>query len=243
MKIPDTKPQFDPHPEYIGPAVCVDVTPGRQVPSFNDPSTMVTKFKLVFETTHKDPKTGKPLCVWSKPLTATVHEKGKMREMIRQWWGRDLTATERKEFDNEIFLGMTAKIVVAHSPASDGTIYANIASCAPLLPANAIKSSGLFVREKDRQTRNNVTQPAATVGIPSHLAAKIVGGQYDGHELRDIPEKGVLAVIEHWLPSARLNPKPTVAVKALIAALDWWLEQRDDPTPADAADDTIPFKY
>jgi len=243
MKIPNTKPTFEPHPEYIGPAVCVDVTPMRAMPAFDDPTKSVQKFKLVFETTHKDPKTGKPLCVWSKPLTATVNEKGKMCEMIRQWWGRDLTRAERDNFDNEIFLGMTARIVVVHTPGHDGTIYANIASFAPLIPANAIKPSGLFVREQDRQTKNTVTQPTEPAGTPSHLTAKIIGGQYDGHELRDLPEKGVLAVIEHWLPAARLAPKPTVATKALIAALDWWLEQRVDTTSADVEAEEIPFKY
>jgi hypothetical protein len=37
----------------------------------------------------------------------------------------------------------------------------------------------------------------------------------------------VQALCEKWLPTAKVNAKPTADDKRLIAALDWWLSTQE----------------
>ena len=53
-----------------------------------------------------------------------------------------------------------------------------------------------------------------------------------GIELRDLNPEAVQALADKWLPTAKANAKPTADDKRLIAALEWWAEEREK-----AADD------
>jgi len=237
MIIPSSEKEFTPHPPYIGPAVCVDITTPKLMPNPYGDGTPKPKFKFVFETTLLDEKE-KPRCVWSMGFTPSTHEKAGLRKFLRTWQGRDFTAAELKQFDTESFLGRTGTIVIVHAPpVEDGTIYANIASLSPLV-TGTIAPSGKFVRQKDRPITYNSAQseprtPAATVAL-EYGKTVIHVGRHTNQELRVIPEESVLNLITVWLPNALANPKQSADDRRLIAALAWWQakKQAEEATAA-----------
>ena len=222
MRIKTNGGNFQPCPEYTGPAVCVDVTPLKTVQTQFGPKE---KFRFVFEIGQtKDD--GTPWCVWSAPFTPSYHENSALRPFLRKWMGRELTAEETKTFDTEELLGRTAHITVIHEH-SDGEVYANIALIQPDKSAQPLKPSGKFVRMKDRQAApagQGGYRRAEPAGDASGDlgATKIHVGKCKGLEVRDLSPEQVGALIEHWLPTAKANAKPTADDKRLIAALEAW---------------------
>jgi hypothetical protein len=220
MKIKNNSGNFQPCPEYTGPAVCADVTPLKTVQTQYGPKE---KFRFVFEIgeTKED---GTPWCVWSAPFTPSYHENSALRPFLRKWMGRELTADEIKNFDTEDMLGRTAHITVIHEH-SEGEIYANIALIQPDKSAQPLKLSGKFVRMKDRPPKDTsgyrrTEQPAADAADLG--ATKIHVGKCKGLEVRDLSPEQVGALIANWLPMAKANAKPTADDKRLIAALESW---------------------
>jgi len=243
MKIKTNGGNFQPCPEYTGPAVCVDVTPLKTVQTQFGPKE---KFRFVFEIGQtKDD--GTPWCVWSAPFTPSYHENSALRPFLRKWMGRELSADEVKDFDTESLLGRTAHITVIHEH-SDGEVYANIALIQPDKSAQPMKASGKFVRVKDRQTApaangtgaqggyRRAEQPGDNNGDLG--ATKIHVGKCKGLEVRDLSLEQVGALVEHWLPMAKANVKPTADDKRLIAALEWWQASQ---TVGAAVGDDLPY--
>lgn len=243
MKIKTNGGNFQPCPEYTGPAVCVDVTPLKTVQTQFGPKE---KFRFVFEIgqTKED---GTPWCVWSAPFTPSYHENSALRPFLRKWMGRELSADEVKEFDTDSLLGRTAHITVIHEH-SEGEVYANIALIQPDKSAQPPKASGKFVRMKDRAGQSGnpkaengnsyrrTEQPVSDVGDLG--ATKIHVGKCKGLEVRDLSPEQVGALIEHWLPAAKANAKPTADDKRLMAALEWW---QAAPAAAGQEDDNVPY--
>ncbi len=243
MKIKSNSGNFQPCPEYTGPAVCVDVTPLKTVQTQFGPKE---KFRFVFETGEtKDD--GTPWCVWSAPFTPSYHENSALRPFLKKWMGRELTAKETENFDTEDLLGRTAHITVIHEH-SDGEIYANIALIQPDKSASPLKPSGKFVRAKDRQAApagngagaqgggyRRAEQPAADAADLG--ATKIHVGKCKGLEVRDLSPEQVGALVANWLPAAKAQPKPTADDKRLIAALESWQAAQ----AAKPADDDVPY--
>jgi hypothetical protein len=236
MRIKTNSGNFQPCPEYTGSAVCVDVTPLKTVQTQYGPKE---KFRFVFEIGQaKDD--GTPWCVWSAPFTPSYHENAALRPFLRKWMGRELTAEETKTFDTEDMLGKTAHITVIHEH-SDGEVYANIALIQPDKSAQPLKASGKFVRMKDRPPKDGVQRSEAggqsgyrrTQGAGSEeagaslLATKIHVGKCKGLEVRDLSPEQVGALVQHWLPEAKANAKPTADDKRLIAALEAWQAARE----------------
>jgi hypothetical protein len=227
MKIKSNSGNFQPHPEYTGPAVCVDATPLKTVQTQYGPKE---KFRFVFETGEtKDD--GTPWCVWSAPFTPSYHENSALRPFLRKWMGRELTPDEIKNFDTEDLLGRPAHLTVIHEH-SDGEIYANIALITPDKSAEPLTPSGKFVRMKDRATASpgngagaqggyRRAEPAAATG-GDLLATKIHVGKCKGLEVRDLSPEQVGALVANWLPAAKANAKPTADDKRLMAALEYW---------------------
>ncbi len=222
MRIKTNGGNFQPCPEYTGPAVCVDVTPLKTVQTQFGPKE---KFRFVFEIGEAK-EDGTPWCVWSAPFTPSYHENSALRPFLRKWMGRELSADEVKEFDTESLLGRTAHITVIHEH-SDGEIYANIALIQPDKSAQPLKASGKFLRAKDRQAApagqggyRRAEQAGDTGGDLG--ATKIHVGKCKGLEVRDLAPEQVGALIQNWLPMAKANAKPTADDKRLIAALEAW---------------------
>lgn len=231
MKIASkTSGKFTPHPEYTGPAVCVDITPLKKIETrFGDREV----FRLVFETTEMR-EDGSPFLVWSSGFTPSLHEKASFRKFLKGWMGRDLTAAELEEFDTEALLGQTAQLVIVHNE-SGGTVYANIVACTPLR-GGKITPSGKYTRAKDREAKSDqqfsrADQPE-TSSIPMDWkSVKVHVGRHEGIELRDLEREAVEALIQRWLPDAKSKPKQTADDKRLIAALEKAAEEFNDNIP------------
>jgi hypothetical protein len=235
MKIKSNSGNFQPCPEYTGSAVCVDVTPLKTVQTQYGPKE---KFRFVFEIgdTKED---GSRWCVWSAPFTPSYHENSALRPFLRKWMGRELSPDEVKDFDTESLLGRPAHITVIHEH-SDGEIYANIALIQPDKSPELLKPSGKYVRVKDRPPKDTSgyrRAEQAGAGGGDLLATKIHVGKCKGLEVRDLSPEQVGALVEHWLPAAKANPKPSADDKRLIAALDAWQAAQ----AAKPADDDVPY--
>src|SRR5206468_6719273 len=126
MRIKNNSGNFQPCPEYTGPAVCVDVTPLKTVQTQFGPKE---KFRFVFEIGEAK-EDGAAWCVWSAAFTPSYHENSALRPFLRKWTGREMTPAEIDSFDTEHMLGRTAHITVIHEH-TDGEVYANIALIQP----------------------------------------------------------------------------------------------------------------
>ena len=234
MKIKANNNDFEPCPEFTGKAVCVDVTPLRKQQSQYGERNV---FKIVFET-DTEKEDGSPFCVWSPNFTPTLNEKASLRKFLRGWFGRDLSTAELEDFDTETLIGEPAQLVVVHEH-KDGKVYANIAACTPDKSGEPLKLSGKFVRAKDRPTgvgANGAAAPgqggyrraeqSAEAGS-EHASVKIHVGKCKGLELRDLSIDQVQALVTNWLPGAKTNAKPLADDKRLIAALEWWVAEKE----------------
>jgi len=247
MKLKSNSGNFKPHPEYTGPAVCVDATPTKTVQTQFGPKE---KFRFVFETGEtKDD--GTPWCVWSAPFTPSYHENSALRPFLRKWMGRELSPAEVEKFDLEELVGRPAHITIIHEH-SDGEVYANIALITPDKSAEPLQPSGKFVRMKDRPPKDGQAPPAGN-GAGAHGgyrraeqpaadasdlgATKIHVGKCKGLEVRDLSPEQVGALIANWMPAAKANAKPTADDKRLIAALECWNTSHREAK----ADDDVPY--
>jgi len=233
---------FESHPEYTGPAVCVDVTPPKTVQTDYGPKD---QFRLVFETTELRDD-GKPYLVWSRGFTPTLGEKAALRSFLRQWFGRDLTATELAEFDTETLIGRTAHLVIVHNDGRNGETYANIGLIRPDKAGSNLRPSGKYVRVKDREdkdaTYNRVSQPASEATQPADdwRRVKVHVGKHEGIELCDLDPAAVRNLYERWLPVAQGMAKPLKADRDLMAALEKAAAELGFKQPQ-PADDEIPY--
>ncbi len=240
--------EFETHPTYTGPAVCVDVTePKRVTTQFGTRDV----FRIVFETGHFD-SAGNPLCIWSTGFTQSLNEKSNLYKFLKQWIGTGF----EDGFDTESLIGKPAFIVVVHNQSEDGKkTYANIASCTPIPAGTApIKASGKFKRQKDRPKSpadNFRRSDPKTAGEPApedpskvFLDTKVHVGKTAGSALRDLSLEQIDRLLVHWLPIGKAEAKPTADDKRLIAALEWIVEDRKREAEAKAhaePPDDIPF--
>lgn len=244
MKIKSNNGNFEPCPEFTGQAVCVDVTPLRKQQSqFGERDV----FKVVFEV-DAEREDGSRFCVWSRNFTPTLNEKANLRKFLRGWFGRDLSKHELEDFDTESLVGKPAQVVVVHEHKDD-EVYANIAACTPDRSGGSLKASGKYVRVKDRPPKDGVGGAAPSGKAPGGYrraeqpaddagdlgATKIHVGRCKGLELRDLAPEQVQALLDHWLPTAKANAKPTADDKRLMAALDWWAANQEK------ANDDVPY--
>jgi len=207
---------FEPHPESDCTGVCVDVTPLKTVKSdYGDREV----FKLVFESSilRDDDR---PFLVWSRNFTPSLHEKSAFRAFLRQWFGRDLTASELEEFDTESLIGRTARLSIVHNEYN-GNTYANIGLIRPDKSEDPLKPSGHYTRVKDReQDEDGKFRPASGGGsAPDWRRTKVHVGKHKGLDLGDLDRDAVEALVTKWLPNALEKEKPLKADRELIAAL------------------------
>lgn len=228
---------YAPCPEFIGRAVCVDVTEPKP---YETQYGTKDKFKIIFEIDLIDESRtpSQPWCVLSMPMTASLHEKAALSKFLKDWFGRRLSDSETASFDLETLIGKPASVVIGHEPSQDGTkTYANIKLIQPHKMGEPLKPSGLFVRLKDRPPREGAQQGGsdstyrrAPQGAPEggpqdHSKVKVHIGRNKGIELRELTRDAIDALIQGWLPGAKANPKPLADDRRLIAALSWYQDR------------------
>lgn len=224
MKISKKSQTFENHPEFTGPAVCVDCTPPKRVETSFGPRD---QFKLVFETgcLRQD---GSPFLVWSSGFTPSLHEKASLSKFLRQWFGRPLTKAEEDEFDTENLVGRPAVVTIVHNEGRDGQTYSNIALIQSDKSGKPLAPSGKYVRVKDRPAKDNdaqysrAEQPANGTGANAEgwRGVKVCVGRHSGLDLGDLDRESVDALITNWVPQAKAKPKTTADERRLIAALE-----------------------
>ncbi len=137
------KQPFEPVPEGVHAAVCVDVVDLGIVDGQYGPKP---KIKLVFET-NVPMKDGRPfLC--SKRYTPSLDKKATLFKDLKSWRGQEFTPDELKEFELENVLGKPCQILITHDHR-DGDTFANITA---ILKATTTKlmPTGKYERVKDR---------------------------------------------------------------------------------------------
>ncbi len=105
------KESTKPHPEGIHPAVCVDVIDmGLLETEFQGQRRLVPKVRIVFETEQKTDEGAN--YTLSKTVTASLHPKARLAELLGKWRGRPIVPGET--IDLSRLLGASATLVVSH---------------------------------------------------------------------------------------------------------------------------------
>jgi hypothetical protein len=205
---------FTPHPETDGPikAVLVDITElKKRTTQYGDKD----EFRLVFETECMDEENDRRFCIWSRGYTPSLNEKAALRKDLKKMMGRDLTQLELDEFDMESLIGHGVKLIIQHEHKDDKT-YANISFIAPDKD-KALKPSGKFIRQRDRDTDAPAEQTEAKAEASGWESVVVHIGKYKGKKLGSVDEAGAAKLIEGWLPKAKADGKAEDS--ALVGAL------------------------
>ena len=233
---------FTPCPEYTGRAVCVDITPLK---SYETEYGTKQKFKIAFELDLLD-KTRNPVQPWvvmTAPMTASLHEKAGLTKFLKDWHGRALTAEETTSLDLDSLIGRPATVVIVHEQSQDGTkTFSNIKLIMAHKSGEPLKPSGLWIRMEDRPPKDDdkVTTVVPATAAPVKLSeVKVHVGKFKGVPLSELTPDAVRGLAEHWLPKAKVSSGKTPEDIALIAGINWRLEEL---AKADEPDfDDVPF--
>ena len=205
---------FTPHPETDGPikAVLVDVTElKKRMTAYGEKE----EFRLVFETECEDTENDRRFCIWSRGYTPSLNEKAALRKDLKKLMGRELTQAELDEFDLEGLIGHGVKLIIQHEHKDDKT-YANISFMSPDKD-KALKPSGKYIRQRDRDTDAPAAQTEAKAEATGWESVIVHVGKYKGKALGEVDEAGLASLIDKWLPKSKADGKAEDA--ALIAAL------------------------
>lgn len=149
-KAPDSS--FEPCPEGLHPAVCVDVIDlGLQQTPWGDKFQIQLRFQID-ELNSK----GKRYEI-RKTYTNSLSEKANLRRDLEAWRGKPFSADElRTGFDVERLINVNCQINVVHDLSDSGNTYAKVAGIVP--PAkNSVKLVAQdYTREQDRPTQKHV---------------------------------------------------------------------------------------
>ena len=128
---------FQPHPEGIHPAVCVDLIDLGLVPTeFQGETKLVHKVKAVFESEARMAD-GRPFTV-SKSFTMSMHPKAKLNEFVSKWRGRPVLPGETIVLEKMI--GASCTLVISHQQNRKGYTYAAIDAVSK--PTKKVTASG-----------------------------------------------------------------------------------------------------
>jgi hypothetical protein len=217
--------------------VCVDITPLK---AYETQYGTKQKFKIAFELDMIDQSRNpvQPWVVMTAPMTASLHEKAGLTKFLKDWHGRALTPAETTGLDLDTLIGRPATVVIVHEQSQDGTkTYANIKLIMPHKSGEPLQPSGLWVRMKDRPSREDdqvkTTAPVKPAEVKVHV------GKFRGTPLSELTNDAVRGLAEHWLPKAKVAPGKSPEDIALIAAVTKRLqeiEKADEPNF-----DDVPF--
>ena len=160
MAIIARKPEssFDPCPEGLFQAVCVDVVDlGLVKGQFGEKH----KVDLRWQVDEVNARSGKRFEL-RKWYTLSLHEKSTLRKDLECWRGRKFTEAELDGFDLEKLLGVNCQLQVIHNIVDEGKVYDNVQAIVPhnaKIPRIAPLD---YTRQKDR------AKPQSNGDAPAH---------------------------------------------------------------------------
>src|SRR3990167_4553744 len=162
MPIIARKPEssFDPCPEGLFQAVCVDVVDLGLV---KGPFGEKHRVEVRWQVDEINARTGRRFEL-RKWYTLSLHEKANLRKDLECWRGRKFTDEESDGFDLEKLLGANCQLQVIHNITDEGKVYDNVQAIVPH-NAKVPKIAALdYVRQKDRARdhHNGATGAAIT---------------------------------------------------------------------------------
>lgn len=172
--------QFEPAPEGLHAAVCVDVwEPWTEERPEEWGGGLMDKTRIVWAIEEVNPKTNRPFEV-SKPYTLSLHEKANLAKDLESWRGKKFTDPEKMGFDIEKLIGVNCQLQVIHK-IKDASTYANVTAVVPAAkngPKLYVPNG--YLRKKDRnKDANSPALTDAEIGdddVPfSLLLAPLVG--------------------------------------------------------------------
>ena len=133
------KGDFGPRPipaAGLTPCRCISVIDlGTQVTEYQGQKKSAHKAKITWELPDLmhvfDEKKGMEPFVISEDFTVSTHPKSRLRGVLEQWMGRNMTPQEEEEFDLFKIVNMPGFMNVVHNKSKDGkAVYANLGSIA-----------------------------------------------------------------------------------------------------------------
>lgn len=148
--VKDNKKEYDPAPEGLHQAVCVDeIDVGMQ----DSPWGQIHKIELRWQIEEINPKNGKPYLVVAR-YTASLNKKSNLCKHLEAWRGRKFTPEEKEGFDLANLIGVNCQLQIEHNVTENGT-YANIQAIVPVRKGMEKLQPIDYERVKDRKDGNN----------------------------------------------------------------------------------------
>jgi hypothetical protein len=139
---------YQPHPDGIHPAVCVDIIDlGMEKENYDGRETMKPKLRIVWETEEKADN-GRNMTL-SRKVTKSLHEKSTFAELISKWRGRSLQAGEEIAYTK--LIGASCTLVIIHKSDAKG-IYALVDTVSK--PTKKLQPSGHYDPNANRARIN-----------------------------------------------------------------------------------------
>jgi hypothetical protein len=142
--------------------VLADIVDLGMVPTrYNDQLRTIPMVRFVWILDVKG-KDGKPLSVTQRFNASNLHEKSNIYKTLRQI----LNAPPPPNFDIELLIGQTRKILVNREKSADGSRdYANVMGILPADPGVTVPIPPDFVRAKFRQVQKQNVAPPISVTV------------------------------------------------------------------------------
>jgi len=135
---------FNPAPEGLHQAVCVDVIDkGMRPTQWGEKH----KCQIRWQIAELDPDTGKRFLV-IQTYTVSLNEKANLRQILESWRGKKFTEDELKSFDVETVVGSNCQLNLIHAAKDGGRIYANVKAIVPI----GKKAERLVAQDYTRQS-------------------------------------------------------------------------------------------
>lgn len=137
---------FDPAPEGLHNAVCIDVVDRGMQETPWGPSPKV-EIRWQLEAVNEKNEKRHTVVKWYRP---SLNEKANLRKDLEAWRGRKFTAEELAGWDLESVIGAPCQVQVIHSPREDGGVSAKVQAIVPLGKGMVKMRPQDYTRVKDR---------------------------------------------------------------------------------------------
>lgn len=170
----DNQKEWEPAPEGLHQAVCVDVVDrGMQETAFGLKHQVQVRWMLgEMVDTYDAPQIlcgedKKPFLVM-QTYTNSLNEKAKLRQHLDAWRGRKFSPEELRDgFDLERLIGVNCQLQVVHNLSDNGRTYSNVQAIVPLGKGmrQLVGDSG-YVRDQDRKRDERPGAPTSDDDLP-----------------------------------------------------------------------------